>query len=88
MSTKKSAARHKNANWHRVRVALYERNGNYVLVRAQINDSGRTPCGEVGFVEEIHLGLVAHVNEAVVSCLSCGDQPFGTCPECGEWGQP
>ena len=80
--------RHKNKNWRGVRVALYERNGEYVLVRAQIEDSSRTPCGEVGFIEEIHLGLRAFTEEAVVSCITCGDCPFGKCPECGKWGQP
>ncbi len=57
------------------------------MVRAYVQNSDRTPCGEIVRKEYLIDGSLALPSDRLVACLVCGDEPFGQC-ECGKWGQP
>lgn len=72
----------------RTRVALKVEGGKYVLIRAFVQESRSTPCGEVVRTDRLPEAAEVLPFDKVVRCLVCGDESFGSCKGCGRWGQP
>lgn len=72
----------------RPRAKLEIRNGKYVIIEAKMGPSNRTPCGAVLATNVRPTNIEATPGIRLVACITCGDEPFGNCEDCGRWGQP